>query len=394
MSAARSRGSARNRISPRSADPGKRTALACVRCKGRKTKCSGEQPKCYTCRQGNFECVYLEHLKKVAVPECYLRDLEERVKQLESARSSSSQTERTDGSPDEDQEPDPEGLGESPLVNDMTQLVITPSGQKHYLGSSSSTSLGMMLRDYVEGYTPYDSDLNIEIQHPTYNPAAWPKRRPSVANPIDPPPYHVAKWLYKQQYMYIGTIFAFANPQTFEQRMQRLYAGLLDLSDREDCLVYCEVLLILAFGQMYSANSWIGHAGPPGFELFIQALQHLPDIHEEGSVLFVEVLSLISYYMQNLNRRDAAFLYVSETTAAVDLILTRHRLDWHCAWLFHWHYTRRYLIQTSMRWSESIAVGFGGLFIQWIGMAGYWLRNNNADCAAEYCAPNQEIQFQ
>jgi len=43
----------------------------------------------------------------------------------------------------------------------------------------------------------------------------------------------------------------------------------------------------------------------------MQALQFLPDIHEEGSTLFVEVLSLVGYFMQNLNRRDAAFLYVS-----------------------------------------------------------------------------------
>jgi proline utilization trans-activator len=42
----------------------------------------------------------------------------------------------------------------------------------------------------------------------------------------------------------------------------------------------------------------------------MQSLKFLPDIHEEGSVLFVEVLSLVGYFMQILNRRDAAFLYV------------------------------------------------------------------------------------
>jgi hypothetical protein len=36
----------------------------------------------------------------------------------------------------------------------------------------------------------------------------------------------------------------------------------------------------------------------------------LPDIHEEGSIFFVEVLCYVAYYMQNLNRRDAAFIYV------------------------------------------------------------------------------------
>jgi proline utilization trans-activator len=36
----------------------------------------------------------------------------------------------------------------------------------------------------------------------------------------------------------------------------------------------------------------------------------MPDIHEDGSILFVEVLSLCGYFMQNLGRRDAAFLYL------------------------------------------------------------------------------------
>jgi hypothetical protein len=67
---------------------------------------------------------------------------------------------------------------------------------------------------------------------------------------------------------------------------------------------------------MYSVNEWSGPDGPPGFEYFMQALQLLPDIHEEGSVLFVEVLSLVGYFMQNLNRRDAAFLYVSPEVPA------------------------------------------------------------------------------
>jgi hypothetical protein len=65
---------------------------------------------------------------------------------------------------------------------------------------------------------------------------------------------------------------------------------------------------------MYSVNQWIGEEGPPGFKYFKHALRFLPDIHEEGSILFVEVLCYVAYYMQNLNRRDAAFLYVCITS--------------------------------------------------------------------------------
>lgn len=61
---------------------------------------------------------------------------------------------------------------------------------------------------------------------------------------------------------------------------------------------------------MYSVNQWIDYNGPPGFEYFTCALELLPDVHEEGTILFVETLALVGYFMQNLNRRDAAFLYI------------------------------------------------------------------------------------
>lgn len=68
--------------------------------------------------------------------------------------------------------------------------------------------------------------------------------------------------------------------------------------------------MILAFGQLYSINQWIDFHGPPGFDYFTAALDLLPEAHEEGSILAVETLAYIGYFMQNMNRRDAAFLYI------------------------------------------------------------------------------------
>jgi proline utilization trans-activator len=148
-----------------------------------------------------------------------------------------------------------------------------------------------------------------QMDAPYVNEAAWP-RRPSVSVLPQLPPYDFAKRLYGAQHIYIGTIFSFLQPQDFEKRLDWVYSQVPDFSVREACLSYCQILLIFAYGQMYSVNQWEIN-GPPGFPYFMQALQLLPDIHEEGSILFVEVLSLVGYYFQNLNRRDAAFLYVS-----------------------------------------------------------------------------------
>lgn len=143
-----------------------------------------------------------------------------------------------------------------------------------------------------------------------YDKNALPSRRTSNRSHIRLPPPDIARQLYAAQYTYIGTIFAFTDPAAFERLMQHAYQGPPDLGDQNACLAYSKLLVLLAFGKLYSVNQWIDYQGPPGFDYFGRALELLPDMHEEGSILFVETLALVGYFMQNLNRRDAAFLYV------------------------------------------------------------------------------------
>lgn len=137
-----------------------------------------------------------------------------------------------------------------------------------------------------------------------------PSRRLSNRNQTRLPPIEIARQLFAAQYTYIGTIFSFTSPAAFEDLLQVAYLGPPELSDRDACLAHAKVLVILAFGKMYSVNQWIDYNGPPGFDYFTLALEVLPELHEEGSISFVETLALVGYFMQNLNRRDAAFLYI------------------------------------------------------------------------------------
>lgn len=120
----------------------------------------------------------------------------------------------------------------------------------------------------------------------------------------------IARQLFAAQYTYIGTIFSFVSPPAFEKLLREACQSSLDLVDQDACLTYAKLLVILAFGKMYSVNQWIDYDGPPGFDYFTHVLQLLPDLHEQGSVLFVETLALVGFFMQNLNRRDAASLYI------------------------------------------------------------------------------------
>ncbi|KAI8249645.1 hypothetical protein K4K53_013135 [Colletotrichum sp. SAR 10_77] len=157
----------------------------------------------------------------------------------------------------------------------------------------------------------HGDDGSLDVNPNFYEPSALPSRRETARTRVRLPPIDIARRLFAAQYTYIGTIFSFTDPkEKFDRLLTEAYRGPPDPSDKEACLSYAKVLIILAFGQLYSVNQWVDFRGPPGFEYFTHALNLLPDTHEEGSILCVETLALIGYFMQNMNRRDAAFLYI------------------------------------------------------------------------------------
>lgn len=167
----------------------------------------------------------------------------------------------------------------------------------------------------LSGLCSTDASLDDAADANLYEPDALPSRPHQSLRPRSRlPPVDMARRLFAAQYMYIGTIFAFTDPgDSFERLLAGAYhhrGGAPDPRDRDGCLARAKVLLVLAFGQLYSVNQWVGFRRPPGFDYFTDALNLLPESHEAGSILCVETLALAGYFMQNMNRRDAAFQYV------------------------------------------------------------------------------------
>ena len=156
--------------------------------------------------------------------------------------------------------------------------------------------------DYVEASltTPVVENSNAksgsvvcDIQPLYDNPASLhPRESPHLPQL---PPFASTKQLFWVQYSYMGTFFSLIDPATFEKRLNQVYYDPMDRTT-DHRLACCQVLLVIAFGLMYSVNQWSGDGEPPGFKYFEYALQFLPDIHEGGSIFFVEVLCYVSYY--------------------------------------------------------------------------------------------------
>lgn len=279
--------------------------VACLHCRQRRSYCSKERPSCSRCRDGGMNCTY-EEARKILVNETYLRELERKARAHDAACSQSRELGmgKARNSFDDDED---DFEYEHPLLEPFTQLGVDkpstsfkgPASSDHFLRSVSKLS-GL-----------HDDDGSLDANPNFYEPGALPSRRGVFGMNIRLPPLDIARRLFAAQYTYIGTIFAFTDPkETFDQHLLQAYCGLPDPEDKDGCLIYAKVLVILAFGQLYSVNQWVDFRGPPGFGYFTSALNLLPDAHEVGSVLCVETLALAGYFMQNMNRRDAAFLYI------------------------------------------------------------------------------------
>jgi hypothetical protein len=253
-----------------------------------------------------------------------LRELENKVSRLEAGQcvvqtdsGSSNPSEKAHGHNENDDHISlPEAfselsteISENPSSSLDPALLTLNTNADHSSGFKGPAHSDHFLRSFRKASLQFD-DGSLDCDTEFYDRAALPSRRLLNISHIRLPPVEIARQLFAAQYTYIGTIFSFVSPDSFELLLQEAYQRSLNIVDQDACLKYAKLLVILAFGKMYSVNQWIDYDGPPGFDYFTHVLQLLPDLHEQGSVLFVEALALVGLFMQNLNRRDASSLYI------------------------------------------------------------------------------------
>ncbi|CAK7210184.1 Transcriptional activator [Sporothrix bragantina] len=340
---------------------------ACRECKKQKIFCSKHTPKCERCQAKNLDCDYAGP-KKIRVNEDKLRYLKAKLQRYEDIFRNlppavlstlpdhlsplTSMPDDQDDDKDDDDEDDvvvgegpsqtqggPEGEGDGDaddaLTDQFKQMSIYLRASRGSADHFFQVATKMSGLRSVEGEGEGDSashggdDTGAPV---FYDPGMLPSRTPAkelTQRIIDLlPPVDIARRYFHAQHMYIGTIFAFSDPETFDRQLRAAYDGPPTgtlAGDTEACLTYAKILGILALGRLYSVNrtnnSNDGNAqpdgtgmdetdSPPGFGYFAHALALLPDVHEPGSILGVETLAYIGYFFQNINRRDAAYLYI------------------------------------------------------------------------------------
>ncbi|KAM3493861.1 hypothetical protein MY3957_002832 [Beauveria namnaoensis] len=211
-----------------------------------------------------------------------------------------------------------------PLFESFTHLRLNRPSTSFQGPASSDT----FLRNVGKVTGLGDEHDHLDIDPNLGEPVTLPSKKRIFTPHLRLPPLHVARRLFAAQYSFIGPIFAFTESKDeFEKSLFKAYVGLPDEGSREDCLHYAKLLLILAFGQMYSVNQWVDCRGPPGFTYFSEALSLLPETHEDGSLLCVETLALVGYFLQNMNKRDAAFQFIGRALRMAISLGLHHEVE-------------------------------------------------------------------
>ncbi|KAJ5351200.1 hypothetical protein N7452_000174 [Penicillium brevicompactum] len=138
------------------------------------------------------------------------------------------------------------------------------------------------------------------------------------------PTEHEAYRLLEVVIFYIGETQHHFDVRQFTDRLGGFYAKSLDMT-QESTPWALEMLLILSIGQLFS-----GHVDcdseTPGDKLFNHAYTNLPTLGELYTLgsLGVELLALVAVYLQNINRKDEAYLHIS-TALRLAVSLGFHR---------------------------------------------------------------------
>ncbi|KAK1853181.1 fungal specific transcription factor domain-containing protein [Colletotrichum chrysophilum] len=328
-----------------------KTISACLTCRRKKVKCSGDKPCTYCSRRG-LECCFPEPGKKRVYSVTRIQDLQERLARYESQGLGFSVIEGRDDETRIAVDPPVQ----SPKRPRTSATVHTPTDNATQV-NAASTLLGLALdqltsppstntisrgpaSNVVEsspGSTiPADSTLSSShnfgsrlqnlLEHPRLSgrePTPQPRphapsSQPRTTKPHDDgpalPSEDEGRKLFESMSFFIGYTQHHIDTREFSDRLAFFYANLGDPSQTQTPW-YLEMVLVFAIGKLFS-GAFDGddeEVGLPGEGMFRYVQGRLPSLSELFGLgkLGVEIHALAAVYLQNANRKEEAYLYVS-----------------------------------------------------------------------------------
>ncbi|KAK1574622.1 uncharacterized protein LY79DRAFT_593184 [Colletotrichum navitas] len=307
-----------------------KTISACLTCRRKKVKCSGDAP-CTYCSRRDLECKFPEPAKKRVYSVTRIQDLQERLARYE---SQASQTESPNRPPTRATAPTPQD--NATQVNAASTLLglaldqsISPTQRNNPSGGNASNVVvessprsGILADSSLSSIHTFGSRLQTVLEHPRLG------RRDRVSHLTDPgfgtalkprdgalplPSEEEARRLFDSMTFFIGHTQHHVDTREFSDRLAFFYSNLSDASQTQTPW-YLEMLLVFAIGKLFSGSfDDDERSGLPGSTIFAYVQSKLPSLGELYVLgkLGIEIHALAAVYLQNANRKEEAYLYIS-----------------------------------------------------------------------------------
>lgn len=173
-----------------------------------------------------------------------------------------------------------------------------------------------MMQEYLGEHRSPDVPLNVDA---TAFPLNMVSSR-SFSGPTameDFPSYNYAIYLINTVKFHITQTYHLFEEKSFSQTLDMIYSKDTQPWDPHRRLEYIQYYTIMAFGKELLGQ-------PPGSEYFLRAIEMFPDIIGlcQDPILSVKICCALVLYLQSIDHRNSAYLYVSTCRSWVDDWLT------------------------------------------------------------------------
>jgi proline utilization trans-activator len=122
------------------------------------------------------------------------------------------------------------------------------------------------------------------------------------------PSREYAKYLAETVLFHLGDIYHVFDKESFMEMLNAFY----DHNQPLKHLWHMQLLLVIAFGKLFLRRG-ASSLGPPGAADFLRALRLQPDVLDlwDDPILRIEVLCLITLYLNTADMRPTAYTFVS-----------------------------------------------------------------------------------
>lgn len=230
---------------------------------------------------------------------------------------------------------DAEPAVENPLVPERAAYHSDGAGRLRYMGHSSTWSFSRQVIQLVYSRLHASSSPTTfsGLDGDTYH--VSPPESPSVTDPwsfAGLPSLDLSLFYLQTVKFRTYPLFHLYDEAEFTHRLRGFYQAPRAYA-QANRIWYAHYLVLMAFGKTLASPN-IPERGPAGADMFARALQVLPDMTQLccDSVEATEVFCCVALYLQSIDHRSAAYVYVRLGIGRLGVMADMDRSDKLCGW--------------------------------------------------------------